>query len=714
MNTTDIRLGLVALGAVAVISQALLIREAMTTLGGSEIAWGCLLFLWLIGAALGARIGSRLQQSNALIARLSTPAIAISAIFGVVMLRAAPAISGAHPGELAPAGPTLLVWLIALLPPSMSVGLGFSALGTLSGKAAAAYGLECLGATLGGLLFTFFLAPWGTPVIAGALLGIAVAFGLGRRHPWIRTLVGLLCLALGFLSVDWVSATTWRYGGHPGTLERMIETRYQRLEISTGTSRSLYVDGRLAGTLPPDPYLILPLAELLPLMHADPKRIAVVGGLTDGMAAGLLLEPVEHLKVIEQDPGLVRLLTSGLSPEIEEVLNDPRVTVVLNDPTRGMSSLAPVDLILLLDGPPATLRSNRSRTLEFFRLCRSRLAPGGLIIVNSGVNSTYTGGHSGRLFAVQAATLTQVFPQSMAIAGDRVFFVAGLDDSDLINDPDVLIQRWRRRGSQGTPYLDQLIPTLMDRARSAELTLLMRTADSPLNTVALPSAVLAAAALTEGRGLHILMPFLEGLQSTPRWAAPSIIIIAALLVIAWGLPRERSRSEPALAIGFASMTWYLLLLGAWQGTRGAVYSEIGALTAVFMAGMVGGSMWSRRWPDPGRSLLFLLPVAAGLSWAIGSGLPASKSAVVIPLLLATGGLVTGAAFAGTAVLASRPTDQLGIGRAFSADEAGAAIAALIVGVIGLPLLGTSIVATASAVICLAAVVGVWRHETAAP
>jgi len=711
MNTADIRFGLVGLGGVAVMSQALLIREAMTTLGGSEIAWGCLLFLWLIGAALGARIGLSLPRSRPLITKLSTPAIAISAVFGVALLRAAPAISGAHPGELAPAGPILLVWFVALLPPSMSVGLGFSSLGTLCGKAATAYGLECLGATLGGLIFTFLLAPWGTPIIAGALLGIAVAFGLGRHYPWIGILVALLGIALGVLAVDWVAATTWRLGGRPGALEQMIETRYQRLEISKGPSRSLFVDGRLAGTLPPDPYLILPRAELLPLMHADPRRIAVVGGLSDGTVAGLLVPPVEHLSVIEQDPGLIQLLNSGLSPEIERVLNDPRVTIVIDNPTRGISSLDPVDLILLLDGPPATLRANRSRTLEFFRLCQSRLTPGGLIIVNSGVSSTYIGGHSGRLFTVQAATLAQVFPQLMAFAGDRVFFVGGLDDSDLAFEPQALVERWRHRGSQGTPYLDQMIPTLIDPARSEELTLLIDSTDCKLNTVARPSAVLPAAALTEGRGLHILMPLLEDLQRTPRWAAPSIIIIMALVIVVWGLPRKKTHAEPALAIGFASMTWYLLLLGTWQGTRGTVYSEIGALTAVFMAGMVGGSIWSRRWPDPGRSLFFLLPLAACLSWVIGAPLPANSSPIVIPLLLACGGLVTGAAFAGTAVLAGEHNDRPGIGRAFAADEAGAALAALIVGVIGLPLLGTPIVATASAIICLAAVVGVWRHDT---
>ena len=147
MNTADIRFALVGLGVVAVISQALLIREAMTTLGGSELAWGCILFLWLIGASIGARLGSSLPGWRPLIAKLSIPTIAFTTVFGVTIIRAAPAISGAHPGELAPPGPILLVWLFALLPPSISVGLGFSSLGTLCGKAATAYGVERLETT---------------------------------------------------------------------------------------------------------------------------------------------------------------------------------------------------------------------------------------------------------------------------------------------------------------------------------------------------------------------------------------------------------------------------------------------------------------------------------------------------------------------------------------------------------------------------------------
>lgn len=698
---------------VSVIAQALLIREAMTTLGGSEIAWGALLFLWLIGAAVGARLGSRSRKKRLWLARLGTPTIAISAVVGVAMLRAIPTVSGAGPGETALPGQVLLVWLIALMPPSISVGWTFSVAGALVGRAHTAYGLECLGAAFGGLVFTFLFARWGTPVISGGLLGIGLAVGLGMRHLYLGTLLFVLGPTLGNYSSEVIAAATWRLGLHSENLERATETRYQRLEVSEGGSRSVFSDGRWVGSLPPDPYLVLPSSQLLPLIHPDPRRLAVIGGLTNGMVAGLLAPPVEHLTLIEEDRGLVGLLNSDLSPTLESVLSDPRVTVITADHMRAMSGLAQVDMILLLDGPPATLKGNRSRTLEFFELCSSRLAPGGLIVIDSGVDSTYVGGHSGRLLAIQAATLRQVFPRQTAIAGTKVLLVAGFEDSELAITSSVLINRWRLRGSPGIPYLDRLIPTLVDTARSLELTRLVNAAEAPINTVSKPTAVLPAAVLIEGRGLHLLLPWLNRLQNLPPWIFPASIVVAALGIIAWGWPAKKVRTEPALVIGYASMTWYLLLLTAWQGTRGAVYSEIGALTAIFMAGMVGGTAWSQRWINPSRSLLFLLPGAAGLSLIIGTSLATKQTLITVPILLACGGTVTGAAFAGTAVLAGDKCEPVGIGRAFSADEAGAALAAITVGVIGLPWLGASSMATASAVMCLAGVIGVCKHRATA-
>ena len=56
----DPRATVFLLGFATVIAQALLLREAMAAMGGSELAWGTVMALWLAGVSVGARIGGQM------------------------------------------------------------------------------------------------------------------------------------------------------------------------------------------------------------------------------------------------------------------------------------------------------------------------------------------------------------------------------------------------------------------------------------------------------------------------------------------------------------------------------------------------------------------------------------------------------------------------------------------------------------------------------
>ena len=152
-------------------------------------------------------------------------------------------------------------------------------------------------------------------------------------------------------------------------------------------------------------------------------------------------------------------------------------------------------------------------------------------------------------------------------------------------------------------------------------------------------------------------------------------------------------------VGFASMAWWLLLLAGWQATRGSVYAEVGALSAAFMAGLVVGSSAARRWSFVGPGFLAaVLTAGAGVSLVIAAGAPlAFPRATIVPLLVVAGSL-TGAAFPAVAALAGRGETRRGAGRGFAADEGGAGIAALAVGLLVLPWAGMTAVALGIAVV----------------
>ena len=59
-----IGLGLLVLawGVQAIVTQSLLLREALVLMFGSEFAWGIVLFAWLFGVAVGAAVGGALAS----------------------------------------------------------------------------------------------------------------------------------------------------------------------------------------------------------------------------------------------------------------------------------------------------------------------------------------------------------------------------------------------------------------------------------------------------------------------------------------------------------------------------------------------------------------------------------------------------------------------------------------------------------------------------
>lgn len=202
--------------------------------------------------------------------------------------------------------------------------------------------------------------------------------------------------------------------------------------------------------------------------------------------------------------------------------------------------------------------------------------------------------------------------------------------------------------------------------------------------------------------IGVLLPLL-GRLDTASSAVPTLTVILIALGIGVGRFRPAARQTgPALAIGAASMTWYLLLLASWQAGRGTVYSEIGALTAVFMAGTTTGSFLSKKRVTRSH-LRWVLLLATILSIIVGFT-PGRTNPLTIVTLLAAGGLLTGAAFPGAALLADDER-RTGAGRAFAADEAGAALAALLIGTVGIPWIGIGRLAPLAALLTLAAAVG---------
>jgi len=141
------------------------------------------------------------------------------------------------------------------------------------------------------------------------------------------------------------------------------------------------------------------------------------------------------------------------------------------------------------------------------------------------------------------------------------------------------------------------------------------------------------------------------------------------------------------------MAWSLMLFFSFQTRVGVLYSQLGALFAVFMLGLALGGYWSARRPTLVRAqgLGLANAVLVMLAFVLVDRLDPGRSAVAVAhaLLLASAGAATGCVFPAAASRliqcgASGPGAASWIE---SYDHAGAALAAVLVAILYVPVLG---------------------------
>ncbi len=117
-----------AWGAQAIVTQSLLLREAIVLMFGSEFAWGVVLFAWLFGVAVGAAVGGwaaeRLWRPQIwLVTVLLT--LSVAACVELWVFRGARAWLGVAPGELLPLPKTALAAMLLVSPVGALLGMAF-------------------------------------------------------------------------------------------------------------------------------------------------------------------------------------------------------------------------------------------------------------------------------------------------------------------------------------------------------------------------------------------------------------------------------------------------------------------------------------------------------------------------------------------------------------------------------------------------------------
>ncbi len=149
--------------------------------------------------------------------------------------------------------------------------------------------------------------------------------------------------------------------------------------------RVLVLDGALQLTTEDEFVYHEMLAHVPILAHGKARHVCVVGG-GDG---GTLREVAKHRSVerithVEIDPGVIEFCRKYFPEVSRGVFDDPRYRLVVADGAKYMAEDGPLFDVIVVDstdpqGPGAVLF-----TADFYAACRRRLAPGGILVTQTG------------------------------------------------------------------------------------------------------------------------------------------------------------------------------------------------------------------------------------------------------------------------------------------------------------------------------------------
>jgi spermidine synthase len=687
------RLPALLLGFLAAAFEIYLLREFSAEFYGNELTFGLFLGSWLLWGGLGslARPGAAKRSSPGLLYGLYGLAIVLF-FLSLVVLRFSHSLMGILPAELTGLIPALGFALFLSFLLSFPLGHYFVLnAGLLGGDVSLVYLLESAGAALAGLVVHFLLIPLFSNWQGGALIGAGTAvLILARMKPgrsrWLvaAALVSAACLA----ALDLPSQkAAWK----PLRLVEAEDTPYGKLQVIKTEEQVTLFDNGLTVFSHPDAGAAEESVHFALLQREGIRNVLLIGGGASGGAAEALKYPGVRLDYVELDPAIIRLSEKHLAAADFAALRSPRARIFYRDGRTFLERTSErYDAIILNLPEPSTAQVNRYYTLEFFLEAQKKLNPDGVLsfIVPSAEN--YISDALAQFLGCLAATLRGVFPEVVAVPGGNCVFLAS--DSPLAIDPDRLTAAIVRLGIKNRFVSPEMLPARLNPLRVDYLAAKISGPSPRINRDLMPVSYYFHSILwaAQFRGLESKLLQAAG-RIPPGWLLDAPLAVFALGLAFLALRRKRSAVRflvPVAVMGLTSIVVELVVLIAFQANFGYVYGKIPLLLALFMAGLVLGSLLARRQKRTTPAALpivqgaFVLMLLAALKSLSGAG----GEFVSFALLLAFGAL-GGYLFVSANRLLLRETPHLGLGYGVDllASFVGVALAsAVIIPLWGLP------------------------------
>ena len=648
-------------GFVAMASQIVLARELLTVFYGNELSMAFILAGWLVSGAAGSALLGRLAGRMGLKEpSFSFCQLALSMLLplSVVLIRSIKPSLGVNPGEAIPLFPMITASLITLAPSCVTLGFLFALSCRLygvpisrgAGAAGKVYSLEAAGAMAGGLVTSFALIKFMSPMQIMAALGMITALSAALVAFFSKEYRGrfrVMAASAAAVSVCLWASVSGSWNGLDMLLTRMQwpdrelvsseNSIYGSISVvRSGSQFSFFGNGLHLYTVP-DARASEESAHFALLEHPAPETVLIVGG-GPGIVEEAAKHPLKRIDYVELDPLMVKTALDILPPEYTAAFSDGRVSVKFGDARRLIrDSPGGYDVIILSLGDPYTAQLNRFYTSEFFKEARDALRPGGVLSFGLGSSESYIGDDLARFLGSVYATLKEAFADVKVLPGDTAYFVSSAQGGATTSDYRVLMDRASSRGVD-MKYVREYYLFSRFSSRSIAQT---ESALAPepgsaarINTDFRPISYYYDIVFWTARFKGSLFGrIMKGATEKNLWAA-AVCVLAALSI--WGIAGaflRRPLSEAALAAvvanGFSQMALQVVIILSFQILYGYLFYRLGLILTMFMAGLASGG-WC-------GTILARNPAARGRVLVAAECALFAYSLALMPLFRALGG-----------------------------------------------------------------------------
>lgn len=723
------------LGFCAMISQVVFQRECISLFSGNELSIGVVLFIWLLFGGLGSltvgKLTNRLEAGQRVLFQFWL-LIGLSLLLPATLLalRFARPILGMEPGEIAGITPVFLTVVVCLAPLTFLQGglfavyCSISKVGdvrNLSGRASIVYAVEGAGAVLGGILMHFLLIgrvlPFATLLLLSGL-NLACAYTALAHQAKRRIHAGLcyLLLAATLVCVFFSSRIElWSAGKAFGEMETLsvTDTKYGRIVLAKRyEQRTLFENGLLLYSYPNR--LAAEEAVHIPMLsHPNPRSVLLLGGGCGGAISELLKHHPDSVDYVELDAKMVAISQRFLPADENEALTNSSVRIHYSDARSFVSNSRSLYDVIILNLPrPTNAQLNRFFTLEFFQKVHSRLNPDGLFAVQVPSSESYFSDEIKTFVCSIHKTMRPIFSKVLLTPGETAHLMA-TDSHHLELAPEVLVSRLFERGIQTDYVADWSIPPRFEPFRMDMIEAALEgCADSAarINRDFSPICYYYALVLWGKETNRKLTAAYEWLGSRTQHQIYLSVgsVLLAVLIIQHLLKRHKTVGVlvSLATIGFLEIGVEMILLIAYQTLFGNIYSMIGLLTCIYMAGIAGGAFLSRhrlsRSTDASiycrliiyQAIAVLYPIACvAVLFAVRSLASDALAQSLFAVIIFCGGAIGGVLYvygnaAYTKVAGSASGKQLA-GTTYFADLLGSSVGAMVVTSALLPILGVN-------------------------